>query len=123
MAQETPALAQSALDYVLDGDAELRGLQHKLAAAEASGDGHAIGSLHGELDRIGGYAAPSRAAKLLNGLGFAPDSHQRPVSTFSGGWRMRLNLAQALMCRSDLLLLDEPTTTWTWKRYCGWKTG
>ncbi|MEC5208030.1 ATP-binding cassette subfamily F protein 3 [Vogesella perlucida] len=109
VAQETPALAQSALDYVLDGDAELRGLQHKLAAAEASGDGHAIGSLHGELDRIGGYAAPSRAAKLLNGLGFAPDSHQRPVSTFSGGWRMRLNLAQALMCRSDLLLLDEPT--------------
>jgi ATP-binding cassette subfamily F protein 3 len=109
VAQETPALAQSALDYVLDGDAELRGLQHKLAAAEASGDGHAIGSLHGELERIGGYAAPSRAAKLLNGLGFAPDSHERPVSTFSGGWRMRLNLAQALMCRSDLLLLDEPT--------------
>ncbi|MFC3533570.1 ATP-binding cassette domain-containing protein [Vogesella facilis] len=109
VAQETPALQRSALDYVLDGDAELRSLEQQLAAAEHSGDGHAIGHLHEELARIDGYAAPSRAARLLTGLGFSQEGQQRPVAEFSGGWRMRLNLAQALMCRSDLLLLDEPT--------------
>nr|WP_294864727.1 ATP-binding cassette domain-containing protein [uncultured Pseudogulbenkiania sp.] len=109
VAQETPALECSALDYVLDGDAELRQLQRKLAEAEQANDGAAIGQLHGELDHIDGYAAPARAAKLLTGLGFAPEAQERPVASFSGGWRMRLNLAQALMCRSDLLLLDEPT--------------
>ncbi|MFC3625380.1 ATP-binding cassette domain-containing protein [Vogesella amnigena] len=109
VAQETPALQRSALDYVLDGDVELRSLEQQLAAAEQHGDGHAIGHLHEELARVDGYAAPSRAARLLTGLGFSEQGQQRPVAEFSGGWRMRLNLAQALMCRSDLLLLDEPT--------------
>jgi ATP-binding cassette subfamily F protein 3 len=109
VAQETPALPQSALDYVLDGDAELRNLQAQLADAEARHDGEAIGHLHADLDHIGAYSADARASKLLAGLGFAPEAMTRPVASFSGGWRMRLNLAQALMCRSDLLLLDEPT--------------
>ena len=109
VAQETPALERSALDYVLDGDRELRALEARLQDAEASGDGIAQGHLHGEMARIEAYSAPSRAARLLNGLGFDTAAHGRPVSSFSGGWRMRLNLAQALMCRSDLLLLDEPT--------------
>ncbi|PTU70515.1 ATP-binding cassette domain-containing protein [Chromobacterium haemolyticum] len=109
VAQETPALERSALDYVLDGDHELRQLEQGLLDAEARHDGNAIGHLHGELARIDAYAAPARAGKLLTGLGFDVDAQQRPVASFSGGWRMRLNLAQALMCRSDLLLLDEPT--------------
>jgi ATP-binding cassette subfamily F protein 3 len=109
VAQETPALDTAAIDYVLDGDQELRQLEAELAAAEARDDGSAIGHLHGELARIEAYSAPARAAKLLTGLGFAVEAHRNPVKSFSGGWRMRLNLAQALMCRSDLLLLDEPT--------------
>ncbi|UJB31119.1 ATP-binding cassette domain-containing protein [Chromobacterium sp. Beijing] len=109
VAQETPALERSALDYVLDGDHELRQLEQGLRDAEERHDGNAIGHLHGELARIDAYAAPARAGKLLTGLGFDVDAQQRPVASFSGGWRMRLNLAQALMCRSDLLLLDEPT--------------
>jgi len=109
VAQETPALETSALDYVLDGDAELRGLQSALNEAETRNDGEAIGHLHAELAHIDAYTAEARASKLLAGLGFAPEAMSRPVSSFSGGWRMRLNLAQALMCRSDLLLLDEPT--------------
>jgi len=107
--QETPAIERSALDYVIDGDRELRQTETELVAAEASHDGMAIGRLHGKLDAIDAYRAPVRAAQLLVGLGFAPDSHQQPIRSFSGGWRMRLNLAQALMTRSDLLLLDEPT--------------
>ena len=109
VAQETPALARSALDYVLDGDGELRRIEQDLAAAEADHAGERIGELHGRLQEIDGYSAPARAAALLDGLGFGPGDGARPVSDFSGGWRMRLNLAQALMCRSDLLLLDEPT--------------
>ena len=109
VAQETPALDCSALDYTLDGDRELRGLQRQLLEAEAAHDGHAIGHLHGELANIDAYTAESRGAKLLAGLGFSEEMQGRPVASFSGGWRMRLNLAQALMCRSDLLLLDEPT--------------
>ncbi|UTH73809.1 ATP-binding cassette domain-containing protein [Chromobacterium sp. IIBBL 290-4] len=109
VAQETPALERSALDYVLDGDKELRSLEAQLASAEDKHDGNAIGHLHGELANIDAYSAPARAAKLLTGLGFDEAGQQRPVASFSGGWRMRLNLAQALMCRSDLLLLDEPT--------------
>ncbi|AUN96044.1 ATP-binding cassette domain-containing protein [Pseudazoarcus pumilus] len=109
VAQETPALARSALDYTMDGDAELRGIETRLAAAEAAHEGTRIGELHARLGEIGGYAAHARAAALLDGLGFLPTDLARPVSDFSGGWRMRLNLAQALMCRSDLLLLDEPT--------------
>lgn len=109
VAQETPALSSSALDYALDGDKELRQLEVALIDAEARHDGEAIGHLHDEMARIDGYAAPARAARLLAGLGFSETAQQQPVASFSGGWRMRLNLAQALMCRSDLLLLDEPT--------------
>ena len=109
VAQETPALVTHALDYVLDGDAELRRIEAELAAAEAAHEGARIGELHARLGEIDAYSAPARAAALLDGLGFAPTDMQRPVADFSGGWRMRLNLAQALMCRSDLLLLDEPT--------------
>ena len=109
VAQEIAGSNSTALDFVLDGDAELRDAQRALAAAEARDDGIAVGTLHAKLDSIGGYEAPSRAARLLNGLGFAPGDGDRSVSEFSGGWRVRLNLARALMCRSDLLLLDEPT--------------
>ncbi len=109
VAQETPALARPAIDYVLDGDAELRRIEAALEAAEAAHEGEEIGHLHGRLQEIGGYAARARAAALLDGLGFSGPDMERPVADFSGGWRMRLNLAQALMCRSDLLLLDEPT--------------
>ena len=109
VAQETPALDTSALDYVLQGDAELQHFQAALAAAEAENDGMKQAEWHAKLDEIDAYSAPARAAKLLSGLGFAQDEHAKPVKAFSGGWRMRLNLAQALMCRADLLLLDEPT--------------
>ncbi len=109
VAQETPALPRAALDFVLDGDGELRRIETELAVAESAHAGERIGELHGRLQEIDGYSAPARAAALLDGLGFSPADITRPVADFSGGWRMRLNLAQALMCRSDLLLLDEPT--------------
>ncbi|MCO6520648.1 MAG: ATP-binding cassette domain-containing protein [Snodgrassella sp.] len=107
--QETPALDIPALDYVLQGDDELQQLQQLLQQAEACNDGLKQAEYHARLDEIGAYSAPARAAKLLNGLGFSQHEQQQPVKSFSGGWRMRLNLAQALMCRTDLLLLDEPT--------------
>lgn len=107
--QETPALAIPAIEYVIDGDREFRQLESDLAHANNIDDGHAIATLHGKLDAIQAWTIQSRAATLLNGLGFSQEQLQRPVSDFSGGWRMRLNLAQALICRSDLLLLDEPT--------------
>ena len=109
VAQETPALNCSAIDYVLDGDRELRNLQQQLQAAEQAHDGLKLAELHAALEPIGGYTAQPRASRLLNGLGFSTAQEVLPVSSFSGGWRMRLNLAQALMCRSDVLLLDEPT--------------
>lgn len=109
VAQETPALAVPAIEYVIDGDRELRQLQQQLAQAEADHDGTRIADIHAQLDHADGYSANARAARLLAGLGFDQQQLQTPVSAFSGGWRMRLNLAQALMCRSDLLLLDEPT--------------
>ncbi len=109
MRQEVDTLDRLAVDYVLDGDTELRRVQAGLAAAEAAQDGSALARLHSELDTADGYSADARARKLLAGLGFANEQMDRPVSSFSGGWRMRLNLAQALMCPSDLLLLDEPT--------------
>ena len=109
VAQEMPASDQAAIEFVLDGDQELRRLQHTLAAAEQAGEGARIAHLHGELEHIGAYQANSRAAGLMHGLGFRSDDEPRPVAEFSGGWRMRLNLARTLMCRSDLLLLDEPT--------------
>jgi ATP-binding cassette subfamily F protein 3 len=109
VAQETPAYSQTALDFVLDGDTHLRLLQQQLSQAETQNEGTVIAKLHEELDKRDAYTAPSRAAQLLDGLGFHADEHSQPVSAFSGGWRMRLNLAKALMCPSDLLLLDEPT--------------
>ena len=114
VAQETPASSTTALDYALDGDRELRALEADLARvehepADAPGHGERIAELHAHFDHIGGYTARARAASMLSGLGFNEAQQARPVAEFSGGWRMRLNLAQALMCRSDLLLLDEPT--------------
>ncbi|MDO5058640.1 MAG: ATP-binding cassette domain-containing protein [Neisseria sp.] len=109
VAQETPALDISALDYVLQGDAELQAFQTALAEAEAAEDGMKQAECHAKLEEIDAYTAPARAAKLLSGLGFSQEEHGKSVKAFSGGWRMRLNLAQALMCRADLLLLDEPT--------------
>ena len=109
VAQETPAADTAAIDYVMAGDEELARLQQALRQAEARHDGAEIGALHARLDVIGGYTAHSRAGKLMHGLGFSAAEETMPVRSFSGGWRMRLNLARALMCRSDLLLLDEPT--------------
>ncbi|WP_110877058.1 ABC transporter ATP-binding protein [Franconibacter helveticus] len=107
--QETPALPQPAMEYVIDGDREYRQLESELNQANERNDGHAIATVHGKLDAIDAWTIRSRAASLLHGLGFSNEQLERPVSDFSGGWRMRLNLAQALICRSDLLLLDEPT--------------
>ena len=109
LAQETPSDPRAAMEYVLDGDAELRQIEIALAQAEQAGLGAKVAELHTRLDSIDGYSARSRAARLIHGLGFRPGEEELPVEQFSGGWRMRLNLARALMCRSDLLLLDEPT--------------
>ena len=109
VAQDMPETEQGATDFVLAGDLPLVAAQAALAAAEASGDGHAIGDAHLALDEAGAFDAPSRAQSLLLGLGFKSDQLDAPVNSFSGGWRMRLQLARALMCPSDLLLLDEPT--------------
>jgi ATP-binding cassette subfamily F protein 3 len=109
VAQETPALDTPALEFVLDGDAELRQIESELQAAEAAHDGARQADCHARFEAIDGYSARARAGKLMAGLGFSVDQLERPVAEFSGGWRVRLNLAQALMCRSDLLLLDEPT--------------
>jgi ATP-binding cassette, subfamily F, member 3 len=107
--QETPALDRAAIEFAMDGDSELREVEAGLAEAEAAEDGHRLAELHARLEAIDGYSARARAAAMLHGLGFSDPDTRRPVAEFSGGWRMRLNLAKALMCRSDLLLLDEPT--------------
>src|SRR5258705_977963 len=109
VAQETPALERSALEYAIDGDTTLRKLEVRLAAAEAENDGYLIGELHAAMGDADAYTVRSRAEQLLHGLGFSHEQMGEAVASFSGGWRMRLNLAQALMCPSDLLLLDEPT--------------
>ncbi len=108
VAQESPHGSDTAVDYVMDGDRELREVQAEIAAAEAE-DKPDLHLLYERMDAIDGYTADSRASRLLHGLGFAAEEYARPVNEFSGGWRMRLNLARALMCRSDILLLDEPT--------------
>jgi ATP-binding cassette subfamily F protein 3 len=109
VAQETPALECSALDFVLDGDDELRAIERALGDAERANDGARIGELHERYAALDGYGAKARAAGLLAGLGFTNADLERSVAEFSGGWRMRLNLARALASRADLLLLDEPT--------------
>jgi len=109
MAQEVPALNQPAIDYVLDGNTPLRTAEKALREAEASGDGMAIGHAHEKLDALNAWSLPARAAEVLAGLGFAADAQSNPVASFSGGWRMRLNLARVLLADADLLLLDEPT--------------
>jgi ATP-binding cassette subfamily F protein 3 len=107
VAQESPRGTGSAVDYVLDGDRELRQVQAAIARAEATEETPDLHVLYERMEAIDGFAAES--SRLLHGLGFAADDYKNPVNSFSGGWRMRLNLARALMCRSDILLLDEPT--------------
>ncbi len=114
VAQETPSGEISALDYVMNGDAELREVETALTRLQqttqhSEQEGQELAEWHHRYEAIGGYGAKARASELLAGLGFAHEEHENPVNAFSGGWRMRLNLAQALMCRSDILLLDEPT--------------
>jgi len=109
VAQETPALDCSAIAYVMQGDQELEHLQQSILQAEKTGNGEKLTALHERMAHIDGYAAHARAARLMHGLGFKAGEEEQAVCSFSGGWRMRLNLAQALMCRSDALLLDEPT--------------
>ncbi|WP_303904790.1 ATP-binding cassette domain-containing protein [Thiohalomonas denitrificans] len=109
VAQETPATDRPAVEYVIDGDRELRTIEAALTEAEQQGDGTAQAELHARLEAVRGYEARARAGRLMHGLGFSSAQEEQPVNAFSGGWRMRLNLAQALMCSSDLLLLDEPT--------------
>ncbi|GAA5315923.1 MAG: ATP-binding cassette domain-containing protein [Candidatus Pelagadaptatus aseana] len=117
MRQEIDHSDKTALDFVLDGDQALRALQQQIAATDES-EGSQLARLYAEFEQIDGYTAESRAQALLHGLGFQATDGARPVADFSGGWRIRLNLAQALMCPADLLLLDEPTnhldldTTW-----------
>jgi len=109
VAQETPALPDRAIDYVLGGDVELAAALADEAHAQATGDHAAAAAAHQRIDAMGGYDGRARAGRLLHGLGFKPDDHEKTVAEFSGGWRGRLNLARALMAPSDLLLLDEPT--------------
>ncbi|MGH8178140.1 MAG: ATP-binding cassette domain-containing protein [Steroidobacter sp.] len=109
VAQELDASDRPAIEFVMDGDEELRATESAMARAESENAGVKLGELHARYAALGGYDARSRAGRLMHGLGFVATDEVRPVNAFSGGWRVRLNLAQALMCRSDLLLLDEPT--------------
>ncbi|MFO1409536.1 MAG: ATP-binding cassette domain-containing protein [Steroidobacteraceae bacterium] len=110
VAQDLEPSPQPAIEFVLDGDARLRAVERELAALQAHGeDGVRLAALHGRYAEVGGYDARSRAAQLMHGLGFDPADDERPIAGFSGGWRVRINVARALMCPSDVLLLDEPT--------------
>src|SRR5260221_6644066 len=109
VSQDIEATEQPAIEFVLDGDHELRSIEAQLRLATEQDDGALLGALHARYAEVGGYDARARAAQLMHGLGFASDEDDRPIRAFSGGWRVRINVARALMCRSDLLLLDEPT--------------
>ncbi|MDE2156970.1 MAG: ATP-binding cassette domain-containing protein [Xanthomonadaceae bacterium] len=109
VAQETPALPDAAIDYVLGGDQELAEVLQAESDALARGDMEALAGVHHRIEELHAYDARARAGRLMHGLGFMPDTHERAVKEFSGGWRVRLNLARALMAPSELLLLDEPT--------------
>ena len=106
--QETPALDRSALDYVMDGDIEYRALEAKLEQARADDNGTLEATIINQIDTVNGYSLPARAGELLHGLGFVQEQLANPVKSFSGGWRMRLNLAQALISRADYLM-SQPT--------------
>ena len=123
VAQQLPETEDSTTDFVLQGDERLSELRRQLSRAEQTQDGMAIAQAHSDLHDAGAHDARARAEALILGLGFQPHELARPVNHFSGGWRMRLQLARALMAPSDLLLLDEPTNTSTWTRWCGWKAG
>ena len=106
VAQETPALDCSAMDYVLQGDEQLYPLLEKVRTGCSESD---LAAVHLQIEALDGYRAEAKAGVLLDGLGFSGEAQQQAVKSFSGGWRMRLNLARALMQRAELLLLDEPT--------------
>ncbi len=109
MRQETSDIQRTCLDHVLDGHSTYRQLEADIAQAERNNNGEKLAELFDQWEQIDGYSLSAQAMKLLNGLGFKESDHHRQLSEFSGGWRIRLNLAQALMTPSDLLLLDEPT--------------
>ncbi len=109
VAQEIANSDESAIDYVINGDKEFRQLENNLNRAEQNNDSNKLAEIYDQMQQIDGYTVIARASKLLNGLGFTTEQEKNSVNSFSGGWRMRLNLAQALMCRSEILLLDEPT--------------
>jgi ATP-binding cassette subfamily F protein 3 len=109
VAQNMPETDQAAADFVLEGDTRLAELRQRLVVAEASGDGMEMAHVYTDLADAGDHDAMPRAAALILGLGFRVDELNNPVNSFSGGWRMRLQLARALMCPSDILILDEPT--------------
>ncbi len=107
--QETPDTDRTAIEYVIDGDQSYRSLELQIVQAELNDNGTLLATLHSQMDDIDGFRVSARAGQLLHGLGFSAKEQSQSVNTFSGGWRMRLNLACALMTRADLLLLDEPT--------------
>jgi len=109
VAQETPALPDPAIEYVLGGDVEVAAALKAEADAYDAEDYEAVAVANMRIEEVNGYDARARAGRLMHGLGFSPETHEQPVASFSGGWRVRLNLARALMAPSDLLLLDEPT--------------
>ena len=109
MNQETPGLDRSAIDFVIDAHSEYRALEKKRLAAEKLQDGKALTMILDRLDAIGDYQIENVAQQILTGLGFSPEDYDKPIEQFSGGWRVKLNLAASLLCPSDLLMLDEPT--------------